>query len=281
MDFLEKAKLESVFNNQVDETADLLLRVFKQDLLGLYLYGSATHKGIQNFSDIDLLAITKRKLTNKEHKTLVEKLLQISKEPGKRAGFSVELTLIEDSQVNPWRYPPKFFFQFGEWMRQDFESKVKNPTHSDDMPDLAVLITLVRLSGKIVKGLSPKNALPEVPFMDFMSALHDKVPSLRKKLTSDTRNTLLTLARIWTTLNTDCICSKMDSADWAIAHLPKSIACSMERAKAITLGTEENNFIDLEHQLSALVDFMSVAIEKQYEALKKEVKINRKILLKF
>jgi len=276
-----KAEQEFVFKNQVQETVELLESLLDQDLLGVYLYGSATHKGVQKYSDIDLFALTKRGLTKQEQRVFIEKMLQISKDPKKGGRFPIELTLVEESQVKPWHYPPKFSFQFGEWMRSEFEAKKEQIWSSAEMPDLAVLITLVRLSGIPIKGLSPKDALPQVPYLDFMRALKESTPFLVSEIYTDTRNVLLTLARIWATFCTDTIGSKTDSAEWAIAHLPIDFIEPMERARKIALGAHPDDFTDLKNRLRPLVDFIQGAIDSKYESLQTEHPGDRKVTLKF
>jgi hypothetical protein len=59
----------------------------------------------------------------------------------------------------------------------------------------------------------------------------DELPSLVADLESDTRNVLLTLARMWTTVATGRIVSKDAAAAWALERLPpsaraRSRACS-------------------------------------------------------
>ena len=190
--------------------------------MGVYLYGSATHKGIQKYSDIDLFALTKRGLTKQEQRIFVERCFKYPKTRKEGERFPIKLILVEDSQINPWHYPPKFSFQYVEWMRSDLEAKKEDLWSSTEMPDIAVLIALVRLSGISIKGMNPKATLPQVPYMDFMRAQKENIPFLASELYSNTRNVPLTLARVWATFYTDTISSKTDSADWAIAHPPKT-----------------------------------------------------------
>lgn len=281
MNLFDNTGQDRVVFKQIDDIVELLKTLLHQDLLGLYLYGSATHKGIQKYSDIDLLALTTRKFTTEEQEIFIKKMLQISKDPKKGGGFPIELTIVENSQISPWNYPPKFAFQFGEWMREDFENKKENLQSSNEMPDLAVLITLVHLSGKTIAGLDPKQALPQVPYLDFMHALQENIPSLLKALHTDTRNVLLTLARVWATFYTDTISSKTDSANWAIEQLPESLIEPMERARKISLGSHEDDLTDLKHQLKPLVDFIKQAIHTRYKNLKMENLGERKVTLKF
>jgi streptomycin 3"-adenylyltransferase len=64
----------------------------------------------------------------------------------------------------------------------------------------------------------------------------DGVPSLVSELADDTRNVLLTLARIWTTLATREIRSKDEAADWALSRLPDDRRPTMELARNLYLA---------------------------------------------
>ncbi len=54
---------DNFYQQQVDECLKLLNNVLGQDLLGVYLYGSAMLGGLQKYSDIDLLVISARATT--------------------------------------------------------------------------------------------------------------------------------------------------------------------------------------------------------------------------
>jgi streptomycin 3"-adenylyltransferase len=68
------------------------------------------------------------------------------------------------------------------------------------------------------------------------------VPDLLDDLESDTRNVLLTLARVWTTLATGGIRSKDAAADWALTHLPDQHRPVLERARDGYLGRAEERW---------------------------------------
>lgn len=73
---------------------------------------------------------------------------------------------------------------------------------------LILLITQVLFARKIVFGANPNQLFCKIPYKDFMSATIDALQHLTQELTSDTRNVLLTLARIWSTVEIDAIRSK-------------------------------------------------------------------------
>lgn len=230
---------------QIEQTLKLLSHIFSKDLLGVYLYGSAIIGGMQRYSDIDLFVVLNRSTTRDEKRELTSSLLKISGIYMKGDTSPIELTIAVGSDINPWHYPPQFDFQYGEWLRDDFERNNIEPWQSKDMPDLAILVTQVTLSGKALLGPPPDKLLPKVPYSDFIKATNESLPDLMASLESDTRNVLLTLARIWLTLESDTIHSKSESVNWAVQRLPKELQQPLKRANHICLGELEEHWDDL------------------------------------
>ncbi|HXT34307.1 MAG TPA: nucleotidyltransferase domain-containing protein [Chloroflexota bacterium] len=115
---------------QITEVLALVREVLGPDVLGAYLHGAAVLGGLRPRSDIDILVVSRRPTTHEEKRRLVERLLVISRAnpPGPRR--PVELTIVVQSHVRPWRYPPSFDFQYGDWLRREFEKRVLYPANS-------------------------------------------------------------------------------------------------------------------------------------------------------
>ncbi|MET8836795.1 DUF4111 domain-containing protein [Micromonospora sp. NPDC004540] len=103
------------------------------------------------------------------------------------------------------------------------------------MPDLALLITMVLAGDHPLAGPPPAQVLDPVPHPDLVRATVAGIPGLLRDLADDTRNVLLTLARIWTTLATGEIRSKDAAADWALAHLPPEHRPVLRHARELYL----------------------------------------------
>ena len=71
------------------------------------------------------------------------------------------------------------------------------------------------------------------------------IEGLLADLDTDSRNVVLTLARIWSTVATGAIRSKDAAADWALERLPQQHRAVLARARAIYLGDEEERWDDL------------------------------------
>jgi len=44
----------------------------------------------------------------------------------KSSKLPLEMTLVEKTGINPWQYPPRFDFQYGDWLRKSFEEGIIN-----------------------------------------------------------------------------------------------------------------------------------------------------------
>jgi predicted nucleotidyltransferase len=248
---------------QLNECLDLLTKILGADLLGVYLYGSSLVGGLQKYSDIDLLVVTNRATTLDEKRELVTHLLQISGIYMKDIKPPIEMTLVEKTAINPWCYPPSFDFQYGEWLRQSFEIGDFKACTGYEMSDLAIIITQVLLKSHTLFGSNPEELLAPVPYCDFIKAMLDDLERLSADLGSDTRNVLLTLARIWNTLETSEIRSKPNAADWVTNRLPEIYQPVINRAKSIAGGLENEYWDDIKALVKPCADFMLSRINEQ------------------
>lgn len=248
---------------QISQCVNLLKSLFATDLIAIYLYGSSITGDLQKYSDLDLFIVLQRATTLKIKKELIAHLLKISGIYMKDSKFPLELTIVTTADIHPWHYPPRFDFQYGEWLRESFLRGIIEPWPNKEMPDLALIITQILLANKILFGPDPKHLLPPIPYSDFIKATQFIFENLKNDLYSDTRNVLLTYARIWKTLETDSLCSKSAAAQWVIPQLPKELQPALERAMLICQGEFDEYWQDIQKILEPCAEFMINKIQKQ------------------
>lgn len=228
---------------QIDSLLSVLKKLLGQDLHNVSLYGSAVDGGLRKYSDIDLLSISSRNLTSEEINILIQNLLNIS---GKymldEILKPIELTLVNISEINPWQYPPKFDFQYGEWLRNQFENGENNPWKSKLNPDLTIVLKQASESGIVLSGSPLKDLIAPIPPKDFILACTDEIDNLLEDLKWDTRNVLLTLCRIWYSVENLRITSKDNAVDWVVERVPDPFKEILIHAKYIYIGLEEENW---------------------------------------
>ncbi len=216
---------------QLQEIADLVRGTLDGNAVGLYLHGSSVLGGLRPASDLDVLLVCRRSLDERERRALLGGLLGIS---GSADGARpVELTAVVGAEVRPWQYPPTCDFQYGEWLRAEYAAgMLPGP---EPMPDLAVLLTTVLTGDRPLAGPPPAEVLAPVPPADLLRASAAGTAGLLDDLEGDTRNVLLTLARIWSTLATGRIRTKDAAADWALARLPEEHRPVLAHARRLYL----------------------------------------------
>ncbi len=238
---------------QLREIVRLVGDVFGADALGTYLHGSSVAGGLKPASDVDILVVAAQPMDDSRRRSLLNGVLTLS---GSTVGARpVELTVVTQSEVRPWRYPPVGDFLYGEWLRDRLAAGALPQPES--MPDLALLIAAVLAGDHPLAGPPPGQVLDPVPGGDLVRASVAGIPGLLDDLDRDTRNVVLTLARIWLTAATGKITSKDAAAGWALAQLPPRHRPVLEYARELYLSrqySEERWTDELRAQIHPFVD---------------------------
>ena len=230
-------------------------------LVGAYLHGSAVLGGLRADSDLDVLAVSARETTRAEKHKIASGLLAVSGDRSRGDGRRpIELTIVAASEVRPWRYPPRRDFQYGEWLRERFERGDPDLFRPTIDPDVAILITVVRLGDVTLTGSAAGTTFDEVPRRDLVEALVAGIPGLIDDIDWDTRNVVLTIARIWNGVVTGEIRSKDGAAEWALERLPPEHRPVLVRAREGYLRGNES-WEDLRAQVLPFVRAVVAEIE--------------------
>jgi streptomycin 3"-adenylyltransferase len=245
---------------QLETLVELVDTVLGSDALGTYLHGSAVHGGLKPASDVDVLVVSRQSLDDRQRRTLVDGLLEIS---GPRVGArSLELAVVVQSEVRPWRFPPVGDFLYGDWLRDEIEAD--GPPRPARTADLAIVVTQALSGDHPLSGPPPAELLDPVPREHVVQASLAGIPDLLQDLAGDTRNVVLTLARVWATVATGDIRSKDDAADWALARLPTEHRPVLEHARDLylTRGYHEETWpAELTAQVRPHVDTVLAEID--------------------
>jgi hypothetical protein len=169
----------------------------------------------------------------------------------------IELTVVVGSEVHPWRYQPKRDLQYGEWLRDGFERRDPELWRPVADSDLAVLCLL---GDAALVGPAASRVIDAVPWADFLDASLVEIPGLIANIAADTRNVVLTLARIWNSVVSGQVLAKDAAAEWALPRLPVEHRPVLARARDIYLGTRQEDRDDL---LDALPGFVDALIPEQ------------------
>jgi len=226
---------------QLNAVVDAINVALTANVLGIYQFGSAILGGLKPRSDLDVLVVIDRPTTSGQPRSLVDALLEVSSRARSRiAGRPVEVTVVRQDMVQPWRMPAEREFQYGEWLREDYESG-HVPAPEIDY-DLTTLLVAALAASKVLRGAPLGHLIDPVPQEDLLASMRAGVPALMGELAEDTRNVLLTLARMWYTTSTGGIVAKDAAAEWALQRMPKRQGAALAHARSVYLGEQEEAF---------------------------------------
>jgi predicted nucleotidyltransferase len=244
-----------VVTDQAALVASIVEDVLGEAIIGVYLHGSAVQGGLRPGSDIDVLAVTTRASTPEECRALVARLLRASSHgDGVDRSRPIELTVVVQDDVRPWRYPPPLDLQYGEWWRAELE-RGELPWVSPD-PDLAIVLAAALGSARPLVGPPITDVLDPVPVSDLRRAVVDAIPALLGDLDGDEANVVLTFARMWLTMTTGTIAPKDVAATWVFRRIPGQHRAVLSRALAVYLGEAQDDWTDLASEVRPCVDHL-------------------------
>lgn len=243
-------------NEQVQQVVEMVNNVLPEQVRGAYLFGSAVLGGLKPSSDLDIMVVSDRRTKMEERRRLIGHLLDLSRKPR-----YLEVTIVVASEVKPWRYPPRMDLQYGDWWRDEFERGDVEPWEEIN-PDLATLIHMVRTADTAIQGPPPSDMFDPIPRKDLVAATSDGINRLLQEIDGDTRNVVLTLARMWGSIVTGDIMSKDMAADWAKARLPPHLQGALAEARSIYVGDQTKESQDFVSRARQCAEHVVVQIQE-------------------
>ena len=248
-------------SRQVSQACDVIGRHLASALQAIHLYGSAVDGGLKPYSDIDLLVTMGVRSDETTRQALLLDLLKVSAPPGKSEALrALEITVVVQTEVVPWRYPARRELQFGEWLRKDILAGIFEPAVMDS--DLALLLMNARQHSFPLTGPAAEEFFDPVPKGDFFRALADTLKQWGSPpdWAGDERNVVLTLARIWHSAVTGKITPKDIAADWLMERLPVEHQSILFEAWQAYLGYGEDHLASRADQTAKFILFVKSEI---------------------
>ncbi|HPH98469.1 MAG TPA: DUF4111 domain-containing protein [Anaerolineaceae bacterium] len=218
-------------------------------LIGIYLHGSLA-MGCFNpaRSDLDFLLLVDKPLEDLEATTLAEAALRLSLRPA-----PVEMSVLRQADLIPWRHPAPYEFHYSESWRERFSTAkslaLPQPRPCD--PDLAAHITITRARGRDLWGPPPQAVFPEVPADDYLASIGEDFDDAWERAAENPVYALLNTCRVMAFVQDGLITSKREGGEWGLAHLPAGLRPLAARA----LEAYENETAPAEFQPAQLDGF--------------------------
>lgn len=245
---------------QVSSALAELRNILGDGLLAVYLHGSAVSDGLRPQSDIDLLAVVDRGLTQDERDALLSTMLRVSgRHPAEPAGpRCLEVIVFCRRDLAAHIHPARAEFAYGEWLREAFEAG-ETPRPAQD-PEFTLVLAQARQEAIALFGPERKVLLPDISQATIRQAMRDLFPALLDGLQDDTRNVLLTLARMWRTASSGAFVSKDEAALWAIPRLARDDALTLTHARRAYLGEVTDDWHERRDAAQRLAEHLALNV---------------------
>jgi len=226
-------------DEQLDAFGEGIKQIFGDALTGAYVHGSKVLGCFGPISDLDVLAVLSRPSSQDEKHRLAELCLALSGDySGTGAHYGLEVDVVVGPALRPWQHPPPFDFHYSESWRDAFRRGDVAPWARRENPDLAAHIWIARRRGLALSGRPPEETLPDVPSASYRAALLDDVDWILEHDQRKESYAVLGLARVWATLSTFDVQSKVTGADWALPRLPPDLRPTLEHGLAVYRGKQ-------------------------------------------
>lgn len=226
-------------------TLESVLRILQQhlanELVADWLHGSAVSSGLQPDSDVDILAVIEQPMSAAVRVEIIEALMRHSGYPGDGSGLRpLEVMIFSRSDLVELQYPTRSELVYGEWLRETFEAG--SVPEAEFNPELTLVLAQARRQSLPLLGPELSELLPPIPEAKVWRATGDLLPGLLAGFEGDERNVLLTLARMWRTLEVGDFIPKDVAAHWAQVRVPAEHGELLEYARQAYLGAIQDSW---------------------------------------
>jgi aminoglycoside adenylyltransferase-like protein len=223
----------------VTRVASLLHEALRDDLVGVYLHGSAAMSGFRrDHSDIDVIGVARRSLTPDEKRAIGERLSEAALPcPARELEFHL---VTEDAAAHPGPAP--------RW--ELIVSTADRPAWRDGAgadgdPDLIAHFAMTRARGRAILGAPPDDVFGEVRLPMLMRSLVGDLEWAKEN--APVEHAVLNACRCVRLLHEGLYGSKVEAGEWALGrfdHYRDVIDAALRRQRGDTAAALDDERAD-------------------------------------
>lgn len=225
-----------------------------ENLIGIYLHGSAAFQCDTQESDLDFIVVVKQAVSQQQKEDLIHVLLELSPNAPKK-GFEMSVVLQEDCLR--FQYPTPYQLHFSIAHQKQYEENLSDYSHRMQGVDfdLAAHFTVIQTVGMVLCGAPIYSVFSPVPWEHYLDSIDRDVEDAPQQLTEDAVSVLLNLCRVWAAHQDGLVCSKPQGGEWALPRLPQRY---QEDLRRILCAYRKGNRAEIHcsNQLSRLTGFL-------------------------
>lgn len=205
----------------LEEIKEAYCSILTDNLVGIYVHGSIALGGFHwTNSDIDFLAVVKRRLTFEEKQKLMESIVSIHKRANPRG---LEMSIVREKYCKEPVFPVPFELHFSGgtlgWYQREPEEYCKNMIGEDS--DLGAHMAVIKQSGIVLYGEPVDAVFGDIPENIYRESVMSDLEDARENCMDDFAYHTLNLCRTIAYLEDGIIRSKKAGGEWGIENLPQ------------------------------------------------------------
>ncbi len=239
------------------ETFTSVHSILRDNLVGIYLYGSLAMRCFNpKSSDIDTIIVVKKRLSKEQKRSMIEYLKGISSKDRR-----IELSIFRESVVRNPRYPMMMDLHFEYW-GEVFENEKDNEILSN--------LYTTRKRGFCVWGKQIGDVFSKIPAEYHLRSVIEDLEHTREHLHDNPESVgydpavywILGSCRILAFIREEKVLSKLEGGRWGAANLPEEYHDVVEQALSCYQGKKKEHIWNNE-KLEAYADYMTRIIQRE------------------
>lgn len=253
----------SDIKNFVLDLLNKTMEIIKGEFVGFYIHGSLAMGGFNpDLSDIDIIVVTKKSLSENNKRALAHLFLTYSKEP-----FPIEISFLNEIQLNNWVHPCPYDFHYSEFWRERYENDLLRGTNlflNNEVKcdsDLAAHITIINNRGICLKGRPIDKIFPLVPRSHYISSIMDDFQDCLVNIEQEPTYCVLNLIRVYMYLKDGIIASKQEAGMLAELFLPFEWNLTIQKAVNYYVKDGQQDNFEI-NKLLLFRDYMNTKVKE-------------------
>ncbi|WP_075619392.1 aminoglycoside adenylyltransferase domain-containing protein [Paenisporosarcina indica] len=216
----------------IENIANVFAEEIEDNLVGVYLHGSLA-MGCFNpkTSDVDLLVICRKEISNNTKKRIIKKLLTLTQ--GYRN--QLETSIILERYLTDFVYPTPFELHYFHPKYLTDETYICGGEGFYD-PDLAGHIVVTNQRGATIIGKDLKEVFKPIDMQYYVESIFNDIQDANSGITDNPVYFTLNLCRVMYFLKEGTISSKKEGGEWGISNLPSNFRSIVEQCLNVYCG---------------------------------------------
>lgn len=205
--------------NVLNKLVEYSCHIFKDNLTGVYLHGSAAMGCFNPMkSDIDILIVVEDPIIYLQKKMFMDAIIELNENlPAK----GIEVSIVRSKYCKNFVYPTPFDLHFSNmhlsWYISNPDEYIGKMNGTDR--DLAAHFFIVKKRGIVLYGKEINDVFGEIPSEAYLDSIKNDVADSEIRIADNPVYIILNLCRVLAYVQDGLVLSKKEGGEWAIKNI--------------------------------------------------------------